>query len=112
MTGKSKKLNVLQVCLGRPQKLNELVEYSNDSIVSKTILDKAAGTITLFAFDKGQKLSEHTSPYHAVVEVIDGNGIFTIAGKDMDVSAGEIIIMPEIYLMPLQRMKSSKCCLQ
>ncbi len=86
--------SVLDACMGRSQKLVSLVEYAADSIVSKTILDKSAGTITLFAFDKGQKLSEHTAPYDAVVQVIDGSAQLTIGGKDVRVLAGEIIIMP------------------
>ncbi|HPS55233.1 MAG TPA: hypothetical protein PLP05_06525, partial [Sedimentisphaerales bacterium] len=64
--------SVLGVCIGKSQELISLVEYAADSIVSKTILDKPAGTITLFAFDKGQKLSEHTAAYDAVVQVIAG----------------------------------------
>ncbi len=86
--------SVLDACMGRSQKLVSLVEYAADSIVSKTILDKPTGTITLFAFDKGQKLSEHTAPYDAVVQVIDGAGMITIDGKDINVSAGQIIVMP------------------
>jgi quercetin dioxygenase-like cupin family protein len=76
------------------QKLVSLIEYSNDSIVSKTIIDTAAGVITLFAFDKGQKLSEHTAPYNAVVQVIEGSAKLTIGGKNVIVPAGHIIIMP------------------
>ena len=72
----------------------DLVEYANDSIVSKTILDKPSGTITLFAFDKGQKLSEHTSPYNAIIQVLDGTGKIIIDGQVNDVCSGEIIIMP------------------
>ena len=86
--------NVLDACMGRGQKLASLVEYAADSIVSKTILDKSAGTITLFAFDRGQKLSEHTAPYDAVVQVIDGLARLTIGGRDVKVSTGDIIIMP------------------
>ena len=86
--------SVLDACMGRCQKLVSLVEYAADSIVSKTILDKPAGTITLFAFDKGQKLSEHTAPYDAVVQVVDGTAKLTIAGESISVSAGNIIIMP------------------
>ncbi len=84
----------LAACMKKSQKLVSLVEYAADSIVSKTILDKPVGTITLFAFDKGQKLSEHTAPYDAVVQVIDGSAQLTIGGKDVKVLAGEIIIMP------------------
>ena len=70
------------------------MDYVSDSVVSKTILDKPAGTITLFAFDKGQKLSEHTAPYDAVVQVVDGSAKLTIGGESISVSAGSIIIMP------------------
>jgi len=86
--------SVLDACMGRNQKLVSLVEHAVDSIVSKTILDKPVGTITLFAFDKGQKLSEHTAPYDAVVQVLDRSAQLTIGGEDVRVLAGEIIIMP------------------
>lgn len=79
---------------GKSEGLVSLTEYSHDSIVSRTILDASAGTITLFAFDKGQKLSEHTTPYDAVVQILDGSAKLTIGGKDVKVLAGEIIIMP------------------
>ena len=94
MSGKDREPKVLEACLGKSQQLAAMVDYSADSIVSKTILDKQAGTITLFAFDKGQKLSEHTAAYDAVVEVLDGRAVLTIAGEDVEVTAGEIIIMP------------------
>jgi len=94
MTFEKEKPNILAACVGKGQRLANLVEYSKDSIVSKTILDKSAGTITLFAFDKGQKLSEHTTPYDAVVQVLDGRSQLTIDGEEKQVTAGEIIIMP------------------
>jgi quercetin dioxygenase-like cupin family protein len=94
MSDTKPKTSVLRVCLGKEQRLADLAEYAEDSIVSKTILDKPVGTITLFAFDKGQRLSEHQTPYDAVVQIIDGVARLTIGGKDVDVSAGEIIIMP------------------
>jgi len=94
MTCEKERPNILEACVGKGQRLADLVEYSKDSIVSKTILDKSAGTITLFAFDKGQKLSEHTAPYDAVVQVLDGHSRLTIDGQDKHVTAGEIIIMP------------------
>ncbi len=94
MTCEKEKPGILKACLDKGKRLADLVEYSKDSIVSKTILDKSVGIITLFAFDKGQKLSEHTAPYDAVVQVLDGCGQLTIDGEDKQVSAGEIIIMP------------------
>jgi quercetin dioxygenase-like cupin family protein len=94
MMEKRAKSSVLEVCVAKPQSLDGLIDYAQDSIVSKTILDKPVGTITLFAFDEGQKLSEHTAPYDAVVQVIDGRGQLTIGGEPVTVSAGEIVIMP------------------
>jgi len=94
MKSKNNKVNVLEACVGKGQSLISLVEYASDSIVSKTILDSSVGTITLFAFDAGQKLSEHISPYNAVVQVIDGTGHFIIDGDAVGVSAGELLIMP------------------
>lgn len=94
MAGDSSKTNLLSSCLGSAQSLVELVEYSKDSIVSKTILNKRAGTITLFAFDKGQKLSEHTSPYDAVVQILDGRANLRIDSEEKEVPPGHIIIMP------------------
>ena len=94
MTREKTNTSVLQVCLGKAQSWAGLVEYSDDSIVSKTILDKPAGTVTLFAFDKGQKLREHTAPYDALVQILDGRARLTIGGEDVGVSAGQIVIMP------------------
>jgi quercetin dioxygenase-like cupin family protein len=94
MTEKQTKTGVLDACVARPQGLDGLIDYAADSIVSKTIIDKRVGTITLFAFDAGQKLSEHTAPYDAVVQVIDGHGRLTIGGAPVTVSAGQIVIMP------------------
>ncbi|MGA2172319.1 MAG: cupin domain-containing protein [Sedimentisphaerales bacterium] len=85
---------VLSACLAKPVMLTELIDYADDSIVSKTIIDKPVGTITLFAFDRGQKLSEHTAPFDAVVQVLNGRAQLSIAGKQTTVEAGEIIIMP------------------
>ncbi len=94
MTEKRARASVLEACVAKPQSLDGLVDYAADSIVSKTILDKPVGTITLFAFDEGQQLSEHTAPYDAVVQVIDGRGRLTIGGAQVTVAAGEIVIMP------------------
>ena len=85
---------ILDSCNGVAVQLNSLIEYAAESIVSKAILDKSAGTITLFAFGKGQGLSEHTAPYDATVQILDGNAQITIDGKEVTASAGEIIIMP------------------
>jgi quercetin dioxygenase-like cupin family protein len=79
---------------GKPIKLGESIEYASGSVVSKTLLDKKAGTLTLFSFDSGQGLSEHTSPYDATIQVIDGEAMLNIGGKQVKACAGEMVIMP------------------
>lgn len=76
------------------EKLLEAIEYQNGSIVSKQILKKPNGNITLFAFDKGESLTEHTSPFEAVVYMVDGEMEIMIGGNPYNVKAGEIIVMP------------------
>ncbi len=72
----------------------EHIAYAIGSVVSKTLLKKNTGNITLFSFDAGQGLSEHTSPYDAVVHVLDGEAQITIGGKAQVVQAGRMLIMP------------------
>jgi quercetin dioxygenase-like cupin family protein len=79
---------------GQVAAMINLVEYQPGAIVSRTVIDKPAGTLTLFAFDKGQGLSEHTAPYDAMVYILDGVAEVTIAGKSHTVNQGEMIIMP------------------
>jgi quercetin dioxygenase-like cupin family protein len=74
--------------------LNSSIDYSNGAIVSKTVLKKETGNITLFAFEEGQALSEHTAPFDALVQVIDGKGEIIIDKKTYTLNAGEFIIMP------------------
>lgn len=74
--------------------LQEAVEYQKDAVVSKTILKKETGNISLFAFDKGQGLSEHTAPFDALVQIIDGEADVTISGDVHQVRKGEVIILP------------------
>ena len=75
-------------------KLKELVNYQNNAIVSKTIVEKETGTVTLFAFDKDQSLSEHTAPFDALVQVIEGRAEIRIAGIPHLVNEGEMLVMP------------------
>jgi len=70
------------------------VDYSDGSIVSKIILNKDTGTVTLFAFDQGQKLSEHTAPFDALVHVVDGEAELIIGGEQVIVSEGQLAVMP------------------
>jgi quercetin dioxygenase-like cupin family protein len=79
---------------GKALSLITMVDYQAGSIVSRTVIDKTSGTLTLFAFDKGQGLSEHTAPFDALVQVLDGEVEITISGKPLLVKKGEIIIMP------------------
>jgi quercetin dioxygenase-like cupin family protein len=79
---------------GKPIGLKGLIAYSKNSIVSKTLLDKKAGSLTLFAFDTGQGLSEHTSPYDATVQVIEGQAEVVIGGRPSVLTAGKLVIMP------------------
>ena len=72
----------------------ELVTYQNGSVVSRMVVYKPAGTMTLFAFDAGEGLSEHTAPYDAVAAIIDGEAIITIAGREFHLASGHMIIMP------------------
>ncbi len=74
--------------------LTDLIDYQEASVVSRTLIDKKTGTVTLFAFDKGQGLSEHTAPFDALVYVFDGEAEVTIAGKPVQLKAGEVTIMP------------------
>lgn len=73
---------------------NKSIEYADKAVVSKHILKKATGNITLFAFDKGEGLSEHTAPFDAVVNIIDGKADIIINGESHILEAGESIIMP------------------
>ena len=77
-----------------PNELEKLVDYQTGSVVSKTIIKKPTGTVTLFAFDKGEGLSEHTAPFDALVYLIDGEAEVIISGKTNLVKQGEMIIMP------------------
>jgi len=79
---------------GKAFNLADFVDYAEGSVVSKTLLKKEIGNITLFAFDQGQGLSEHTAPFDAVVHILDGVAEITIGGQPQIVAAGELLIMP------------------
>jgi quercetin dioxygenase-like cupin family protein len=74
--------------------LTDLIDYQEGSVVSRTLIDKKAGTVTLFAFDEGQGLSEHTAPYDALVYLLDGEANVVISGKSIRLKRGEMTIMP------------------
>jgi quercetin dioxygenase-like cupin family protein len=79
---------------GKALNLKNEIAYADGAVVSKTLLKKKTGNITLFSFDTGQGLSEHTSPFDAVVQVVEGEGAFIIAGEIQTVKEGELMIMP------------------
>ena len=75
-------------------RLVDLVSYQTGSIVSKTLIERKAGTVTLFAFGEGQGLSEHTAPFDALVYILDGEAEVTISGKPIGLKEGEMVVMP------------------
>lgn len=89
----------------------ELMEYQNGSIVSREIVKGANGRVTLFAFDKGEGLSEHTSPFNALVQVIEGEAEITISAKPNRVKSGELILMPSGQPHALQAVERFKMIL-
>lgn len=78
----------------RPIVLAETVQYAEGAIVSKVLLEKKAGTLTLFAFDDGQNLSEHTAPFDAAVQVLEGEAVLLIGGERVAAPAGSLVVMP------------------
>ena len=80
--------------VGKVKNLAQLIEYQEQSVVSRTLIDKKAGTVTLFAFGQGQGLSEHTAPFDALVYLLDGEAEITISGRNFCLREGEMIIMP------------------
>ncbi|NIQ98511.1 MAG: cupin domain-containing protein [Desulfuromonadales bacterium] len=79
---------------GESLDLENLVQYQDGSIVSRTLLEDQSGTLTVFSFDQGQALSEHTVPFNAFVQVLDGEAEIGIGGTPVIVKAGEIVLMP------------------
>src|SRR5512143_1780435 len=92
-------------------KLADLADYQKGSVVSRTIIDKKTGTVTLFSFDEGQGLSEHTAPFDALVYVLDGEAEISVSGKPLHVKAGEITIMPAHRPHALRAVKRFKMLL-
>jgi len=91
--------------------LADQVEYAEGSVVSRTILQKQVGTLTLFAFDQGQGLSEHSAPYDALVQILDGEVEITIGGKPIKAGAGQTVLMPANVPHALQSISRFKMLL-
>lgn len=97
--------------MGVPIDLVGHVDYATGAVVSRTLLDHPAGTLTLFSFDEEQGLSEHTAPYDATVQVVDGEAEITIGGKPITVKTGALIIMPAGIPHSLRAVKRFKMLL-
>ena len=96
---------------GKAFDLSALLDYQSDAIVSREIIKKETGTVTLFAFDRGQGLSEHIAPFDALVYIVDGAAEIIISGRPNKVKAGEIIIMPAHKPHALKAIKKFKMLL-
>jgi len=92
--GKTKPAKRRKVPAAQALDLAGLVEYAEGSVVSRTVAENGAGTLTLFAFDAGQGLSEHSAPFDAVVQVVDGEARLVIGGKSVRAAAGQLVVMP------------------
>lgn len=95
----------------RATRLADLAQYQTGSVVSRTIVDKKTGTVTFFAFDEGQGLSEHTAPFDALVYLIEGEAEVVIAGKPVRLTEGEMVMMPAGQPHSLQAVKRFKMLL-
>jgi quercetin dioxygenase-like cupin family protein len=78
----------------KPYQLAASIQIQSGSVVSKTLVNKSAGTLTLFAFDEGQSLSEHTAPFDAFVEILEGEAEITLGGKPYLLKSGDVLLMP------------------
>lgn len=96
---------------GKQFNSKDSIDYSDGSVISKTIIKKPGGNITLFSFDEGQELSEHSSPHDALVQVLDGTVEITIGGEPFLVNAGESIILPPNIPHALKAIKPFKMML-
>ncbi len=106
MTDQDKKPSVLT-----PVSLNDLVEYQDGSVVSNTLVKKEKGTVTLFAFDAGEGLSEHTAPFDALVQVVDGEADVSVGTEKHCVSHGEVLLLPADIPHSVQATKRFKMLL-
>ena len=97
--------------LGQAIELIGLIDYQEGSVVSRTIIEKTTGTCTLFAFDDGQGLSEHTAPFDALVYILDGEAEVAISGKPLHLKEGDIVIMPANEPHALRAIKKFKMML-
>ena len=107
----SRKSGRLEKLIAAPAKLVDLVDYQEASVVSRTLIDKKTGTVTLFAFDEAQGLSEHTAPYDATVCLLEGEAEIVVSGRPHRVQGGEVIILPANEPHALKALKRFKMLL-
>ena len=86
--------NKREMPIAEAVRVTDLVNYQDGSVVSRTLVTRATGTITLFAFDEGQGLSEHTAPFDALAQVLEGQAEIVVSGKPLRTTAGEAVLMP------------------
>jgi quercetin dioxygenase-like cupin family protein len=108
---KEEKKNDRERLVAGVNRLVDLAAYQKGSVVSRTIIDKTAGTVTLFSFDEGQGLSEHTAPFDALVCLLDGEAEIVISGKPLRLKEGEMTIMPANEPHALKAVKRFKMLL-
>ena len=106
-----KKENGPEGLVAAVNRLVDLAAYQRGSVVSRTLIDKKAGTVTLFSFDEGQGLSEHTAPFDALVYLLDGEAEISISGKPFHLKNGDMIIMPANQPHALKAVKRFKMLL-
>ena len=90
--------------------LSGLISYQEGSVVSRVILKREKGNVTLFAFDRGQELSEHTSPFDALVQALEGDAEVTVAGTPIAIKPGEVVLLPAGKPTRSERRRSSRWC--
>jgi len=101
----------LTIAGAEPQNLAAMTDYQTGAVVSRTLLQDESGTLTVFSFDAGQALSEHTVPFNAFIQVLDGEAEITIGGKPCRVKTGEIVLMPGGISHQVQAVKRFKMLL-
>jgi quercetin dioxygenase-like cupin family protein len=100
-----------EIPIAEVSRLLELVNYQDGAVVSRTLINRAAGTVTLFAFDEGQGLSEHTAPFDALAHLLQGSAEIVVAGKPLLTNAGEAVLMPANQPHSLKAMTKFKMLL-
>ncbi len=110
METKNKKQSV-DVLMSKAIELSGMINYQDDAVVSRTVVRKPTGTVTIFAFDKGQGLSTHSAPFDALVYILDGEARITVSKKVLKVKKGQMVIMPANAPHALKALKPFKMML-